>query len=161
MRVRIFAGVLAGSMIAILGAGNAAYAAQARPWLCRDKPVFSADKPMTFDVTGKSEVEWRIFFMQYEPDAAHDGFDIVASKEVGSNDMSKTGKLPAGRYFTVAMRRIGGGHWVCHSYSRVQPMPQGSVANICYGISAPNCPITLTVKLDSSVAASVVPVPEP
>ena len=57
-----------------------AFAEQGRPWLCRDKPVFSYDRAMEYEATARPGRQWRIFFMQYSPDAAHDGFDIVNSR---------------------------------------------------------------------------------
>ena len=61
-----------------------ALAEEARPWLCRDKPVFSYDRSMEYVATARPGREWRMFFMQYSPDAAHDGFDIVNSRAISS-----------------------------------------------------------------------------
>ncbi|HZC45043.1 MAG TPA: hypothetical protein VE243_01135, partial [Candidatus Acidoferrum sp.] len=61
-----------------------ALAEEGRPWLCRDKPVFSYDRSMEYQVTARPGRQWRIFFMRYSPDAAHDGFDIVNTREVGT-----------------------------------------------------------------------------
>ena len=63
---------------------TSAFAQEARPWLCRDKPVFSYDRSMEYKVSARPGRQWRMFFMQYSPDAAHDGFDIVNSREVAS-----------------------------------------------------------------------------
>ena len=69
--------------IAALTAASAS-AQEARPWLCRDKPVFSYNHAMEYQVTALPGRQWRMFFMQYSPDAAHDGFDIVDTRPVSS-----------------------------------------------------------------------------
>lgn len=142
-----------------LAAANPACAAQARPWLCRDKPVFSSDHPMNYSISARAGVQWQLFFMQYEQNAAHDGFEITDSKEIGPRGATQTGKLSPGRYFTVAMSHQHG-VWICHKYSRVQPNPKG-VANICYGRTDPTCLVTLDVKNNMSIATPVEPIPMP
>ncbi len=90
---------------------GAALAEEARPWLCRDKPVFSYDRPMEYQATALPGRQWRIFFMHYSPDAAHDGFEIVNSREISSRGDPATGNLPAGSIlrsrFTAAPAAIG------------------------------------------------------
>lgn len=152
--------ILAGVAVTVLCAGTA-FAGRARPWLCRDKPVFSSNHPMDYSLSSRAGVEWRVFFMSFQLDAANDGFDIVASKELGLRGVTKTGKLPAGRYYTVAMYRQHAGVWVCHKYSRVQPNPKVAVANICYGRDEPTCVVNLSVKNDMPIAVPVTPVPVP
>src|SRR5216684_7608774 len=103
-----------GILIAILSASLsilfpcAAIAEEPRPWLCRDKPVFSYDHAMQYEATARSGRQWRIFFMLYSPDSAHDGFDIVKSQEIGSRGDPQMGSLNAGRYFAVALYRGSG-----------------------------------------------------
>ncbi|MHB8380902.1 MAG: hypothetical protein ACYDC3_00980 [Candidatus Binataceae bacterium] len=138
-----------------------AYAGQPRPWLCRDKPVFSSGHAMSYELSSRAGLQWQVFFMTFDPNAAHDGFEIADSKELGLRGVPQTGKLSPGRYFTAAMYRQGAGVWVCHKYSRLQPNPKAIVANICYGRQEPACLVTLTVKDNLSVVAPVVPVPMP
>lgn len=121
---------------------SAAHAAEPRPWLCRDKPVFSADKPMLYEVGGHAGRAWQIFFMQFEPGATHDGFEIVSAHRLAAKT---SGKLSAGRYFVVAMH-LAGGHWVCHESAETSH-PSGTVARICFSQDESNsCRVDLTVK---------------
>jgi hypothetical protein len=124
---------------------RAALAEEARPWLCRDKPVFSDDHPMEYQATALPGRQWRIFFMQYSPDAAHDGFDIVNSREVGSRGDPAAGSLPAGRYFAVALYRGVGSHWICPDFTH-DDRKLGEVSNLCYGEDGPPCLVNLKVK---------------
>jgi len=140
-------------LIAILSAtvsillARAAFAEEARPWLCRDKPVFSYDHAMQYQATARPGRQWRIFFMQYSPDAAHDGFDIVNSREIGSRGDSQIGSLNAGRYFAVALYRGSGNHWICPDYTHDNRNPSlGEVSNLCYGEDGPPCLVNLKVK---------------
>ena len=138
--------------LAMLLAGPA-FAEEARPWLCRDKPVFSYDRSMEYQVTARPGRQWRIFFMQYSPDAAHDGFDIVNSREVGTRGDPVAGSLAAGRYFAVALHRQGG-HWICPEYTHDDRNPRlGEISNLCYGDDGPSCLVTLQVKPDHHLAA--------
>jgi|SRR5215475_8423221 len=138
--------VLAG--MAILGAEFSVGAGEPRPWLCRDKPVFSSERQMTYEVTTRGSQQWQLFFMQFSPGAAHDGFSISHSQRVGAGH--NTGKLPPGRYFAVPLYSQGSGVWVCPGYSREADRQAGMVTNLCYGESAPACPISLSVKADES-----------
>ena len=160
MSVRILSSFLIAIVLAPLAGATPVHAGQPRPWLCRDKPVFSSEHAMNYDLSARAGLQWQIFFMQFEPNAAHDGFEITDSKEVGLRGVTQSGKLAPGRYFTVAMYRQRAGVWVCHKYSRVQPNPKG-VANICYGREDPTCLVTLTVKDNMAIATPVVPVPMP
>ena len=129
---------------------TSAFAQEARPWLCRDKPVFSYDRSMEYQVTARPGRQWRIFFMQYSPDAAHDGFDILNSREVRAEPVS--GSLAAGRYFAVALYRQGG-HWICPDYTHDDRNPRlGEVSNLCYGDGGPPCLVKLQVKPDHHLA---------
>ncbi len=134
-----------------------AFAEEARPWLCRDKPVFSYDRSMEYQVTARPGRQWRIFFMLYSPDAAHDGFDIVNSREVSSRGDPIGGNLAAGRYFAVALYREGG-HWICPDYTHDDRNPKlGEVSNLCYGEDGPPCLVKLQVKPDHHLATSPPP----
>jgi hypothetical protein len=134
-----------------------AFADEARPWLCRDKPVFSYDRSMEYQVTARPGRQWRIFFMLYSPDAAHDGFDIVNSREVSSRGDPVGGNLAAGRYFAVALYREGG-HWICPDYTHDDRDPKlGEVSNLCYGEDGPPCLVKLQVKPDHHLATSPPP----
>jgi len=132
---------LAGSIAMIVA--SPAFAQEGRPWLCRDKPVFSYDRPMEYVATALPGRQWRIFFMQYSPDAAHDGFDIVNSRAIGTG---ASGNLGAGRYFAVALYRQGS-HWICPDYTHDNRDPKlGEVSNLCYGEDGPPCLVKLLVK---------------
>ncbi len=135
------------SIVAAIAAlvATSAFAQEARPWLCRDKPVFSYDRAMEYQATASSGRQWRIFFMQYSPDAAHDGFDIVNSREISSHGDPVSGDLTAGRYFAVALYRQGG-HWICPDYTHDDRDPKlGEVSNLCYGEDGPPCLVKLKV----------------
>jgi hypothetical protein len=135
-------------------AATPAFAEQARPWLCRDKPVFSSNRAMKFEVTARPGRQWKIFFMQFSPDAAHDGFDIVNSHELSAGGESMTGRLEAGRYFAVALYRGAAGHWICPDYSHDDRTPKsGAVSNLCYGADGPPCLVDLNVMPDQNLAA--------
>jgi len=137
-----------------------AFAQQARPWLCRDKPVFSYDRSMEYQVTARPGRQWRIFFMQYSPDAAHDGFDIVNSRDIATRGHPVTGNLAAGRYFAVALYRGSGGHWICPDYTHDDRDPKlGEVSNLCYGEDGPPCLVKLQVKPDHHLAMPPAPAP--
>ncbi|MGH7782203.1 MAG: hypothetical protein ACREQR_20515 [Candidatus Binataceae bacterium] len=161
MSVRIAKKILTAAVLLAIAVAAPAYAGQARPWLCRDKPVFSSEHAMDYRLAVNPGPRWQIFFMQFEPNAAHDGFDITDSKEIGGRSSNLSGKLSPGRYFTVAMYQQRPGVWVCHKYSRLQPSPKGMVANICYGREESSCQVTLTVKDNLSVTPPVVPIPMP
>jgi hypothetical protein len=138
---------------------SAALAEEGRPWLCRDKPVFSYDRSMEYQVTARPGRQWRIFFMKYSPDAAHDGFDIVNSREVGGRGDPVAGSLTAGRYFAVALYREGS-HWICPDYTHDDRNPKlGEVSNLCYGDGGPPCLVKLQVKPDHRLAAPSAPAP--
>jgi|SRR5208337_257854 len=165
--LRIIRYILAAATIAML-ISRPAFAAEARPWLCRDKPVFSSDRAMEYQVTARPGRQWRIFFMQYSPDAAHDGFDIVSSHEIGPRGDSLhgnvsriepvSGNLAAGRYFAVALYRGSGGHWICPDYTHDdRDSKLGELSNLCYGEDGPPCLVKLQVKPDHHLAQPPAP----
>lgn len=136
-----------------------AFAVEARPWLCRDKPVFSYDRSMEYQVTARPGRQWRIFFMQFSPDAAHDGFDIVNSRDISSRGEPVSGNLAAGRFFAVALYRQGG-NWICPEYTHDDRNPKlGEVSNLCYGDDGPPCLVKLQVKPDHRLAMPASPAP--
>ena len=142
-----------------LGFARPALAQEARPWLCRDKPVFSYEHAMEYRATALPGRQWRMFFMQYSPDAAHDGFDIVNSREISSRGDPVSGNLTAGRYFAVALYRQGG-HWICPDYTHDDRDPKlGEVSNLCYGEDGPPCLVKLQVKPDHHLAMPSAPAP--
>ena len=147
---KFFALAIAGAIVA----ADSAWAAEARPWLCRDKPVFSSDHAMEYQVTARPGRQWRIFFMQFSPDAAHDGFEITNTRELPSRGETLAGRLDPGRYFTVALFRSGGGSWICPGYAHDDHNPKpGELSNLCYAEEeGPPCLVNLTVKPDHALA---------
>jgi hypothetical protein len=125
-------------------ASSSAMAGEARPWLCRDKPVFSYNSGMRYEVTSGQGRAWRMFFMAFDPTGGHDGFEIVRTADLVGGTAS--GVLESGRYFAVAMYRQGG-NWICPGYAqdRERP-PAGELNNICYGEDGPPCLVTLAVS---------------
>ncbi len=143
--------VSCGIAFAVAGAPWA-NAAEARPWLCRSKPVFSSDSAMTYQVVNHGASRWNLLLMQFEMGSAHDGYEIVASQELPADAGQASGTLAPGRYFAVAMYRSGGGRWICPGYAEDKDRPAGAVSRICYDEDSPGCPVTLTVR--SAVPAS-------
>ncbi len=145
MITRPIAGLsIVAAFAALTIATTSALGAEARPWLCRDKPVFSDDAGMNYSVTTRSGRAWRMFFMQFEPGAAHDGFEIVRSAPLTPGG-DAVGTLEAGRYFAVAMYSSGGA-WICPGYAQdSEHRPAGQLYNICYGQDGPPCLVTLAI----------------
>jgi hypothetical protein len=131
-----------------------AHAVDARPWLCRNKPVFSSNSAMTYQVANHGGSRWELLLMQFEPGSAHDGYEIVASQELPAGAGQASGTLTAGRYFAVAMYRGGGGRWICPGYAQDKDRPAGALSRICYGEEASSCPVTLTVVAAPSPGAA-------
>jgi hypothetical protein len=145
--------LIAVGLIGVLLASSPARATEPRPWLCRDKPVFSWNHPMNFELSARPGTQWRMFFMQFEPDSAHDGFSITQTHELGPRSISVKGKLAPGRYFAVALRRESGGLWICPGYARESPkFTPGIVSKLCYGESGASCDVNLLVTPDHSIA---------
>jgi hypothetical protein len=137
-----------------VAAAMPAHAAEARPWLCRDKPVFSSDSAMTYRVVSHGATRWDLLLMQFEMDSAHDGYEVVASHELSARNGQASGTLAPGRYFAVAMYRGGGGHWICPGYVKDSDRPPGAVSRICYGEDSAGCPVDLTVLSTAPAAAA-------
>ena len=130
-------------VVAILAIASAsARAGEPRPWLCRDKPVFSSTKPMTYRV--RMAPRWQIFLMSFSAGAGHDGFDIAQSISHGPS-----GQIAAGRYFAVALRNAGGA-WICPSAVDDKPSHDGTVADLCFGTDGDGCSVELIVTSGGS-----------
>ena len=135
------------SVVAIALA-SAAHASEPRPWLCRDKPVFSSQQPMSYQLSTNSRSQWQLFLMQFTPGAGHDGFDIAKAASGTSN-----GHLPAGRYFAVALHNVRG-NWVCPAEVREQHAPAGAISNLCFAAQDGDCNVKLIVTSDTATSAS-------
>jgi hypothetical protein len=153
MRVRSLLGVICA--IAFIAAGAAAArAAEARPWLCRAKAVFSSDSAMKYQIVNRGGARWQLLLMQFEIGSAHDGYEVVASQELPANAGAASGTLAPGRYFAVAMYRGEGGRWICPGYAEDKDRPAGAVSRICYDEDSPGCPVALTVLSAAPAGAS-------
>jgi hypothetical protein len=127
-------------------------AAEPRPWLCRDKPVFSSDKPMAYEAANRGSTNWMLTFMHFDPAGGHDGFTVVSTRAVSGH---AEGTLGAGQWYAVALYREGS-HWICPGNARENhERERGVVSNLCYGEDPGSCPLRLTVRpADSSAATS-------
>jgi hypothetical protein len=134
------------SLVAIALA-PAANAAEPRPWLCRDKPVFSSQQPMTYRQTATSRSQWQLFLMQFSPGAGHDGFDIT--RTVGG---TSSGRLPAGRYFAVALHNVRG-NWVCPAGVSEQHASAGMISSLCFGGQEDGCDVKFVVTSHTAASA--------
>ena len=139
---------LAATILLSLPLAPTAFAGEPRPWLCRDKPVFSNSHPMRYQASSKSG-SWQIFFMQLasfsggESRGSHDGFTIVDSRLLSRTP--QTGTLPSGAYYAVALFQRGGA-WICSYGDEGSPSP-GVIKTLCYSpIDNPGCPASLSVK---------------
>jgi hypothetical protein len=139
MRGRYRAAVIAAVMLGICGQ---AFAAGGRPWLCRDKPVFSSTKPMNYTVSSDHAGSWRVFLMQFTPGGGHDGFDIAKTIEVPGNS-SDNGTINPGRYFAVALYRDDG-EWICPGHAEDQHAP-GTIGTLCFSRYSEGCGVKFTV----------------
>ncbi len=158
MKILSLARILPLAAIIFVAGANAASASEARPWLCRDKPVFSNERSMEYQATARPGRQWKLFFMQFQADAAHDGFDVVNSREVPARGEVVNGRLEAGRYFAVALYRGADGHWICPDYTHDNRNPNlGEVSNLCYGEDGPPCLVNLSVKPTHSLAQPSAP----
>ncbi|HTW87514.1 MAG TPA: hypothetical protein VMD75_05875 [Candidatus Binataceae bacterium] len=128
-----------------LSAAVPAGAAEARPWLCRDKPVFSSDHAMRFEAA-RQDGRWLLLLMTFDAMGGHDGFTIVESQDLSSTVPNRGGQLPAGRYFAVA-QYLQGGEWICPGYAQKSPIYKpNQVASICYDEESAGCAVKLIVS---------------
>jgi hypothetical protein len=133
--------------MAILAAGliaaAPARASEPRPWLCRDKPVFSSNQPMTYDATMQGSGHWTMIFMRFDPSGGHDGFTIFDSRDVIGQ---VTGSLERGQWYAVGMYREGGS-WVCAGQAQEnRQFVHGVVRDLCYGTEGGSCDVKLIVR---------------
>jgi hypothetical protein len=132
----------------MIGPGSYAFGAEARPWLCRTKPVFSSDKPMTYEAVNRGAGSWLITFMRFDPSGlGHDGFTVSSTQDVAGRT---EGALDAGQWYAVALYRSGG-HWICpgNAGENDEPTP-GVVSSLCYGRDLGECTVKLTVRSQSN-----------
>jgi hypothetical protein len=133
-------------------AGNA-IAAEPRPWLCRDKPVFSSNEPMSYELSSSSRREWHVFLMTFSPTGGHDGFDVVKVLEA-SRSRPARGHLAGGRYYAVALYHNASGYWICPGYAADRGTGQlGAISSLCFSDDDSGCPVKLTVKPDHTTVA--------
>ncbi len=131
------------TLASALTAARPARAAEPRPWLCRDKPVFSSGGPMTYNASLRGSGQWMMIFMTFDPSGGHDGFTIFDSRDVTG---SVTGSLERGQWYAVGMYRDGG-RWVCAAQAQEnRQFVSGIVRDLCYGASADGCDVKLIVR---------------
>jgi hypothetical protein len=130
--------------VAAVCADSQALGAEARPWLCRAKPVFSSDKPMTYEATNRGGGRWLMTFMRFNPSGlGHDGFTVSSTQTVAAH---AEGTLDAGQWYAVALYRSGG-HWICPGNAGESDEPSsGVVSKLCYGEDPGECAVKLTVR---------------
>jgi hypothetical protein len=135
----------------IIGFGSPTFAAEARPWLCRAKPVFSSDKPMRYEAVNRGAGRWLIAFMRFDPSGVgHDGFTVSSTQDVTGR---AEGSLDVGQWYAVALYRSGG-HWICPGNAgEGEESSPGVVRSLCYGRDPGECTVKLTVRSQSSGSA--------
>jgi len=137
--------------VVLTSATSIASAAEARPWLCRDKPAFSSNRPMSWNATTKRGRRWELIFMQYREGGAHDGFEIAQSEMLPSGG-GASGQIPAGRYFAVAMHQKSG-VWVCPANGADAGAARpGETARLCFGPEESSCDVSLVIVPDNANA---------
>ncbi len=128
-----------------------ARAAEPRPWLCRDKPVFSDSHPMSYKARAQKGREWHIFLMQFSPGAGHDGFEIVKTIELPHGGGETGGQIPPGQYYAVALYHQASGYWICPAYASEQsPPPLGVIRSLCFSDTESGCKVKLTLSGDNT-----------
>ncbi len=133
---------------------TSALAAEARPWLCRDKPVFSATGPIAYRADNRGGSVWQLFFMHFEMGGENDGYTTVDSCVLRPG-ASTSGTLSAGQYFAVAMYRVGGGRWICSGPTDDSEGTQpGEISRICYSSDSSDCALKLTPRHADSPSPS-------
>lgn len=143
---RLVATIAALAFAILTSIATSALAAEARPWLCRDKPVFSATGPIAYQADNRGGSVWRLFFMHFEMGGENDGYTTVDSRVLRPG-ASTSGTLSAGQYFAVAMYRVGGGRWICSGPTDDSESPQpGEISRICYSSDSSDCAVKLTPR---------------
>ena len=132
------------ALILVLAAAGVATAAEPRPWLCRDKPVFSTSGASRMDLTSHDRRHWQVFLMKFDPSGGHDGFTITDSYNVEPGGRQTGANVPGGRFFAVALYNSGG-RWICPGPARNE-RAAGTIANLCYSTDGGSCDVTLTVR---------------
>ncbi len=130
---------------------SAANAAEPRPWLCRDKPVFSSSQPMHYQVTMTSRSRWQLFLLQFTPGGGQDGFDIAQTMS-----RSSSGQLVAGRYFAVALRNSGG-NWICPPVVSEETPQHGTISDLCFATDEGACSVEFIVSSGNTPPQSGAP----
>jgi hypothetical protein len=129
--------------VIMLVAVSPAGAVEPRPWLCRDKPVFSSSKAMTYDASRRGSGRWVMIFMRFDPSGGHDGFTIFDTRDV-TGEIS--GPLEPGQWYAVGMYREDG-HWICAAQAaEKRQFVAGIVRDYCYGQADGGCDVKLTVR---------------
>src|SRR5579863_7806578 len=137
------AAIMISAAAIMLAASPAARAVEPRPWLCRDKPVFSSPQSMTYDASLRGSGRWVMIFMRFDPSGGHDGFTVFDTREVSGQI---TGPLESGQWFAVGMYREGG-HWICAARAgENHQFVAGIVRDLCYGEAEGSCDVKLTVR---------------
>jgi hypothetical protein len=134
----------------LMAAAWPARATEPHPWLCRDKPVFSSNLPMTYDASERGGGRWKMAFMRFDGSGGHDGFTVDDTRDVRGRT---TGTLAPGQWYAVGMYRQGN-YWICAARaSEKRNFVAGVVRDLCYGEGEGRCDVQLTVR-DSGPAAT-------
>jgi hypothetical protein len=134
--------------VAMVGIISQAFGAEARPWLCRSKPVFSSNQQMVYQATNRGGGSWLLTFMRFDPSGlGHDGFTVSSTREVGIHTQ---GTLDPGQWYAVALYRSGG-HWICPgNAAESAEAGSGTISSLCYGSDVGECTVKLTVRPQST-----------
>jgi len=128
-----------------MSAPLAAQAAQPRPWLCRDKPVFSSPNQAQLTVRRHDRRQWEMFLMKFDANRGHDGFTVTGSYPL-RGDSPSSAVVGRGQFYAVALFRATNGHWFCPARVVDNTRP-GELANFCYHANNPGlCDVSLTAS---------------
>ncbi len=115
---------------------------------------------MEYEVSASPGRQWQVFFMQFEPNAAHDGFTITRARDLGVRGKSLSGQLAPGRYFVVVLYRGEGEYWICPGTARENGERRlGDISDLCFAENGPSCRVKLTVKPAPMLAQPLPPPP--
>ncbi len=143
--------ITAGIFATLALASAPARAVEPRPWLCRDKPVFSSDQPMTWTATQRGGGRWVMNFMRFDPAGGHDGFTVYDTRRI---EASESGALDPGQWYVVGMYREGG-HWICAARAgENHQFTPGVVRDLCYGESEGACAVKMVVRARAAGGAA-------